>query len=100
MSETQQISDACEPSHPSLLPRSDEESEVPDVKASRDYGQREGHPHRGQRRLSRGDMLPVILISILFNLIHFGAKPSGGTMQRDSIVISRSGGQSPPDPRN
>jgi hypothetical protein len=49
---------------------------------------------------ARGDMLPVILISILFNLIQIGAKPSGGTMQRDSIVISRGGGQSPPDPLN
>jgi hypothetical protein len=49
---------------------------------------------------ARGDMLPVILISILFNLIQIGAKPSGGTMQRDSIVISGGGGQSSPDPLN
>jgi len=50
--------------------------------------------------LARGDMLPVILISVLFNLVHLGAKPSGGTTPRDSIVISRSGGQLPPDPLN
>jgi hypothetical protein len=36
----------------------------------------------------------------LFNLVHLGAKPSGGTTPRDSIVISRSGGQLPPDPLN
>ena len=50
--------------------------------------------------LARGDMLPVILISVLFNLVQLGAKPSGGTTPRDSIVISRSGGQLPPDPLN
>ena len=38
--------------------------------------------------LARGDMLPVILISVLFNLAHLGAKPIGQTVPRDTIVIS------------
>jgi hypothetical protein len=36
----------------------------------------------------RGDMLPVILISVLFNLAHLSAKPFGQTVPRDTIVIS------------
>ena len=38
---------------------------------------------------ARGDMLSVILISVFFNLTHLGAKPSGETMPRDSMVVSR-----------
>jgi Na+/H+-dicarboxylate symporter len=37
---------------------------------------------------ARGDMLPVILISVLFNLAQLGAKPTGQTVSRDTIVIS------------
>jgi hypothetical protein len=40
--------------------------------------------------LARGDMLSVILISVLFNLAHLGAKPSSERAQRDSLVASRS----------
>jgi Na+/H+-dicarboxylate symporter len=39
---------------------------------------------------ARGDMLPVILISILFNLAQLGAKPVGQAVPRDTIVASRS----------
>jgi hypothetical protein len=38
---------------------------------------------------ARGDMLPVILISVLFNLYQLGAKP-WGEVQQDTIEISRS----------
>jgi hypothetical protein len=37
--------------------------------------------------LARGDMLSVILISVLFNLAQLGAKPVGQTVPRDSIVV-------------
>jgi hypothetical protein len=40
--------------------------------------------------LARGDMLPVILISVLFNLAQLGAKPVGQAVPRDTIVVSRS----------
>ena len=36
----------------------------------------------------RGDMLPVILISVLFNLAHLSAKPSGQAETKDTIVIA------------
>ena len=38
---------------------------------------------------ARGDLLPAILISILFNLVQLGAKPVGQAA-RDTIVASRS----------
>jgi hypothetical protein len=38
---------------------------------------------------ARGDMLPVILISILFNLAELGAKPVGQAEPQDTIVVSR-----------
>jgi hypothetical protein len=38
---------------------------------------------------ARGDVFPVILISALFNLVQLGAKPSGQTKRRDTIVVSR-----------
>jgi hypothetical protein len=38
----------------------------------------------------RGEILPVILISVLFNLAQLGAKPIGQTMPRDTIVVSPS----------
>ena len=38
---------------------------------------------------ARGDMLPVILISVLFNLAQLGAKPVQA-VPRDTIVVSRS----------
>jgi hypothetical protein len=37
---------------------------------------------------ARGDMLPVILISVLFNLAQLGAKPWGKVSQ-DTVEISR-----------
>jgi mannose/fructose/N-acetylgalactosamine-specific phosphotransferase system component IIC len=40
--------------------------------------------------LARGDMLPVILISILFNLAQLGARPVGQAVPQDTIVVSRS----------
>jgi Na+/H+-dicarboxylate symporter len=36
----------------------------------------------------RGDMLPVIVISVLFNLAHLSTKPFGQALQRDTIVIA------------
>ena len=39
---------------------------------------------------ARGDMLCVILISILFNLAELGAKPVGQTVPRDSMAVSQS----------
>jgi len=38
---------------------------------------------------ARGDMLSVILISILFNLAELGAKPVGQTAPRDSMAVSQ-----------
>lgn len=40
--------------------------------------------------LARGDMLPVIMISIVFNLAQLGVKPAGQGEKRDTIVVSRS----------
>ena len=40
--------------------------------------------------LARGDMVSVILISVLFNLAQLGAKPIGQTMPRDNVVVSPS----------
>ena len=39
---------------------------------------------------TRGDMLSVILISVLFNLAELGAKPVGQTVPRDSRAVSQS----------
>ena len=39
---------------------------------------------------ARGDILPVILISVLFNLVQLGARPIGQAEPRDTIVVSRS----------
>jgi hypothetical protein len=39
---------------------------------------------------TRGDMLSVILISVLFNLAQLGAKPVGQTVPRDSMAVSQS----------
>lgn len=39
--------------------------------------------------IARGEMIPVILVSVLFNLIQLGAKPVGPAGQRDAIVISQ-----------
>ena len=38
---------------------------------------------------ARGDMLPVFLISILFNLAELGAKPVGQAEPQDTIVVPR-----------
>jgi hypothetical protein len=40
--------------------------------------------------LARGDLLSVILISVLFNLAELGAKPVGQTVPRDSMAVSPS----------
>ena len=39
---------------------------------------------------ARGDMLSVILISVLFNLVELGAKPVGQTAPRNSVAVSES----------
>ena len=39
---------------------------------------------------ARGDMLSLILISVLFNLVELGAKPVGQTAPRDSMAVSQS----------
>lgn len=39
---------------------------------------------------ARGDMLPVILISVLLNLAQLGAKLVGQVVPRDTISVSRS----------
>jgi hypothetical protein len=38
----------------------------------------------------RGDMLPVILISVVFNLVQLSTKSGQQAMARDSVVLSRS----------
>ena len=40
--------------------------------------------------LARGDMFPVIVISVLFNLAQLGAKPVGQTVPRDTMTVSQS----------
>ena len=40
--------------------------------------------------LARGEMLPAILISIVFNLAQLGAKPVGQTVPQETIVAERS----------
>jgi hypothetical protein len=40
--------------------------------------------------LARGDMLGVILISVLFSLAELGTKPVGQTLPRDSAAVSES----------
>jgi hypothetical protein len=35
--------------------------------------------------VARGDVLPVILLSVLFNLVQLGAKPVGKAEPRDNI---------------
>jgi hypothetical protein len=76
-----------------LATQPEKESEVSDVKASRNIGDSEGHSHRGQRRLARGDMLSVILISILLNLTQLGAKPIGQAVPRASAASAPSQGR-------
>ena len=39
---------------------------------------------------ARGDILPVILISVLFNLVQLGVRPIGQAEPRDTVVVSRS----------
>jgi hypothetical protein len=39
---------------------------------------------------ARGDMLSVILISVLFDLAELGAKPVGQTVPRNSVAVSES----------
>ena len=39
---------------------------------------------------ARGDMLSLILISVLFNLAELGAKPVGQAVPRDSMAVSQS----------
>ena len=39
---------------------------------------------------ARSDMLPVILISILFNLVQLGAKPGAQAAPRHTVEASRS----------
>jgi hypothetical protein len=39
--------------------------------------------------VARGDMFPVILISVLFNLAQLGVRP-GPAEPQDTIVVSRS----------
>jgi hypothetical protein len=38
--------------------------------------------------LARGDMLSVILISVLFNLAELGGKPVRQTVPRDNMAVS------------
>jgi hypothetical protein len=39
---------------------------------------------------ARGDMLPVILISVLLNLIQLSGKPIGQAVSRDPVVSPQS----------
>ena len=39
--------------------------------------------------LARGDMLPVILISLVFNLVQLGAKPPSQAVPDEASVVSR-----------
>jgi hypothetical protein len=38
---------------------------------------------------ARGDVLPAILISVLFNIVQLGVKRIDQTKPRDTIVVSR-----------
>jgi hypothetical protein len=40
--------------------------------------------------LAHGDMLPVILIPVLFNLTQLGAKPVDQAVPQDTTVVPRS----------
>ncbi|HTB03596.1 MAG TPA: hypothetical protein VK804_24260 [Bradyrhizobium sp.] len=40
--------------------------------------------------VARGDMLSVIVISVVFNLAQLGAKPVGQMVPRDSSAVSQS----------
>jgi hypothetical protein len=40
--------------------------------------------------VARGDMLSVIVISVVFNLAELGAKPVGQMVPRDSSAVSQS----------
>jgi hypothetical protein len=40
--------------------------------------------------LARGDMLSVILISVLFNLAELGARPVGQAVPRENMAVSQS----------
>jgi len=39
---------------------------------------------------ARGDMLPVILMSIVFNLVELGARPGAQAAPRNTVVASPS----------
>jgi hypothetical protein len=39
--------------------------------------------------VARGDMLPVVLISVLFSLVELGAKPVDPAGRRDLAAVSR-----------
>jgi hypothetical protein len=39
--------------------------------------------------VARGDMLPVVLISVVLNVTQLGAKPSSEKGERNSMVASR-----------
>jgi hypothetical protein len=86
-----QISDAGEPGRPSLLRCSPKKkarcamSKLLAIVASL-----KGILIAASVAFARGDMIPVILISVLFNLAELGAKPGGQVVPQDTIVVSPS----------
>ena len=61
--------------------RKPEASEVIHVEAFRNCGSLKAILIAASVALARGDMLSVILISVLFNLAQFGGKPAGQTVR-------------------
>jgi hypothetical protein len=90
MSQAWEISDAHEPGRPSLLQISPKKARCPMSKLLAVAATLKAILVAASFAFARGDMLAVILISALFNLAHFGAKPSSERAQRDSILASRS----------
>src|SRR6266403_4998844 len=91
MSALQQTSDAREPSRISLLQRSPQKkARCPMSKLLAIVASLKAILIAASVAFARGDMLPVILISVLFNLAQLGAKPVGQAVPRDTIVVARS----------
>src|SRR5882672_296691 len=87
MSALQQTSDAREPSRISLLRRSPKKkARCPMPKLLAIFATLKAILIAASVAFARGDMLPVILISILLNLTQLGAKPIGQAVLRDPVA--------------
>ena len=84
-----QTSDACEPSPLSLSRRSPKKkSRCPMSKLLAIVATVKAILIAVSIAFARGEILPVILISVLFNLAELGGKPVGQTVPRDSMAVS------------